>query len=376
MRILLSLLSLLSLPLSAQIPVLEAQVETDPIPAGFSHSDDAAVWKHLQDPNKSLVLGTSKYSKNGMGGLGVYDLDGHQLQFFAGSKLNSVDVLQNLAIASNRSENALDIYRIDEGKLSFMTRTALLDDKGASFEPYGLCLSPGLSQSVNIFLPTKSGILYHYVLDANYQSHLHAALDLARLVTLEQDDFIKNIVTKAAKAEGEEDELQEHLDQRFILEGCAFDQVTQKLYVGMENFGIWSIDTSTAFASPEPVIRVQGSWTDIETWQDGRPRVTDDIEGMDVLHANGRSYLLFSSQGISEFTLYDLSDLSWRGNFKISFGMDDAITATDGLAIKVGNLGPRFPEGVLVVHDDSNTQPDGAKAAANYKLLSLADLWR
>ncbi|HYX36716.1 MAG TPA: phytase [Oligoflexus sp.] len=379
MRILFCMSCLLPMSLSAQVSTLEALVETTPIPAGFSDSDDAAIWKHPKDSNKSLILGTSKYDEDGQGGLGVYDLEGRQLQFFAGSKLNSVDIIKNVAVASNRSENALDIYRIRQGKVNFLTRTVLKDSQGKAFEPYGLCLAEAADDDddVRVYLPTKSGLLYEYTFDDEYQAELEATYDLAALVRPVQDAFIQSVVTKETQAEGEMDELQENLDERFILEGCVFDARTQKLYVGMENFGIWSLSTAAAKPIPKLVIPVQGSWTDIEQWgKPGVPRVTDDIEGMDILHANGRSYLLFSSQGISEFTLYDLTNLTWLGNFKITFGASDAITFTDGLAVQSGALGQRYPEGVLVVHDDENTQPDGTLAPANYKVISLADLWK
>ncbi len=377
MRIVLAMSCLFPLVLSAQVPTLEAIGETAPIPAGFSDSDDAAIWKHPTDPRRNVILGTSKYDEDGKGGLGVYASDGRELQFFPGNKLNSVDILGDLAVASNRSENALDLFRIRNGIVNFIGRTPLQDQDGQSFEPYGLCLATDKDEKVHIYLPTKSGKLYDYKLNKKNKASLQATIDLAALVKPEQDRWIQSIVTKETIAEGEEDELQENLDERFILEGCVHDPQTQTLYVGMENFGIWSFETDTDKVRPELVIPVQGSWTDIEDWQEpGLPRVTDDIEGMDILHRDGQSYLLFSSQGISEFTLYDLDEKEWLGNFKIRLNANDAVTLTDGLAVTSGNFGPGYPEGVLVVHDDENTDADGQLQPANYKLVSLADVWK
>ncbi|WP_176736961.1 phytase [Oligoflexus tunisiensis] len=376
MRTLFCMSCLLSMPLMGQVPLIEAQVETDPIPAGFSDSDDAAIWRQPRNPEKSLILGTSKYEEDGLGGLGVYDLEGRQLQFFAGSKLNSVDIIGNLAVATNRSDMALDIYRISRGKVRFAGRAPLVDEKGDAFEPYGLCLAEGSDDAeVTVYLPTKSGILYQYTLDEKNKVRLESTRDLAALIKPEQDELIKSIVTKETIAEGEEEELEENLGERFILEGCVFDSETEKLYVGMENFGIWEIDTEESEARPELIIQVQGSWTDIKDWESAdKPRVTDDIEGLDILHADGRSYLLFSSQGISEFTLYALDDVKWLGNFRIAFG-SDAITLTDGLTVKSGDFGSAYPEGLLVVHDDENTAADGSVVHGNYKVVSLADMW-
>jgi 3-phytase len=372
MRFILSIACLVPLTLNAQVPVLDATTETAPIPAGFSDSDDAAIWAHSKDPKKSIILGTSKYDEAGQGGLGVYALDGRELQFFPGSKLNSVDILDKLAVATNRSDNALDLYRIQDGVVRFVTRAALQDAQGQSFEPYGLCLAPGKDENVRIFLPTKSGILYENALNEKNKVTLKNTYDLAAAVTPEQDARMQSVVTKETIAEGEENELEENLAERFILEGCVHDPRSGMLYIGMENLGIWRLKGKKA----ELVIPVQGSWTDFESWaKPGVPRVTDDIEGMDIVQHDGHSYLLFSSQGISEFTLYDLDQLAWLGNFKIRLNAKDPVSLTDGLAIKSGNLGPRFPKGVLVVHDDENTDKDGQTQPANYKVVSLKKLW-
>jgi 3-phytase len=367
---------LFPLALSAQVPTLDAIAETAPIPSGFSDSDDAAVWRHPVFPEQSLILGTSKYDEAGQAGLGVYALDGRELQFFAGSKLNSVDILQDLAVATNRSDYALDLYRIEDGRVNFLKRTPLLDHNGQAFEPYGLCLVQSADYDVHIFLPTKSGRLYEYTLNSENLLELQSTYDLAALVQPEQDAWIKSLVTKETIAEGEEDELEENLAERYILEGCVHDVRTNRLYVGMENLGIWSLDLKEKKAQAELVIAVQGSWTDIEEWQQsGLPRVTDDIEGMDILEWDGRSYLLFSSQGISEFTLYDLTAMEWLGNFQIRMDAADPVSFTDGLAVKTGNLGALYPEGILVVHDDENTDAEGNALPANYKLVSLNALW-
>lgn len=372
MRFILSIACLFPMTLAAQVPVLDATTETTPIPAGFSDSDDAAIWAHPKDPKKSIILGTSKYDEDGQGGLGVYALDGRELQFFSGSKLNSVDILDDLAVATNRSENALDLYRIQDGRVSFLKRTYLQDAQGQTFEPYGLCLAPGKDESVRIYLPTKTGVLYEYSLSKKKKLALKNTYDLAAAVTPEQDALMQSVVTKETLAEGEEEELEENLAERFILEGCVHDPRTGKVYVGMENLGIWSLNKKGA----ELVIPVQGSWTDLDSWaKPGVPRVTDDIEGMDIVSHEGRSYLLFSSQGLSEFTLYDLDQLEWMGNFKIRLNAQDPVTQTDGLAIKSGNLGSRYPKGVLVVHDDENTDENGETQPANYKVVSLQKLW-
>jgi 3-phytase len=201
-------------------------------------------------------------------------------------------------------------------------------------------------------------------------------ISLASLVTAEQDEKISRIVRQAALAEDEADELDQALAERFILEGCVYDAKKQALYVGMENLGIWTIDLSPRLASPELLLTVEGSWTDFSDWyKPGQARITDDIEGMDILHRGDRSYLIFSSQGISEFSAFDLQEKRWIGNFKIKYGKNDPVTITDGLAIYSGSLGAAYPEGLMIVHDDRNTSDDESMQNANYKLLGLQKVW-
>jgi|GEM_PF-3432157 len=375
-----AVLLMAGLPLNAApIPRVEAIVETTPIPAGEGDTDDPAIWVHPTLPEKSLILGTSKYGKNGQGGLAVYNLQGQELQFLAGNKLNNVDLDQDLAIATNRSLNALDFFTIEDGVVSFSGRAPLFDQQGQSFEPYGLCVSPLDESQLSIFLPTKSGIVFHFqaLRQPPYSINLIESIDIGSQVSLEQDTLIRDVVTKEVLAEGDEDELEEKLQERFILEACVFDPLRKKVYIGMENLGIWSLDFSQPNPKPKLMTSIQGSWTDIGEWEKpGTSRITDDIEGMDVIQRGDQSYLLFSSQGISEFSLFDLQAERWMENFQIGLNTTDPITFTDGLAVVTQALGSQYPQGILVVHDDQNTDAQGNVQRANYKIVSLADVWQ
>ena len=73
-------------PVLAQTTQVSATVETDPVPGG-GDADDAAIWVHPSDPDRSTIIGTDKES-----GLGVYDLSGTQIQFVTGIQPNNVDI--------------------------------------------------------------------------------------------------------------------------------------------------------------------------------------------------------------------------------------------------------------------------------------------
>ena len=64
-------------------------METRPVSHSGDSADDARVWVHPTDPNRSVIIGTDK---NDAGGLAVYDLAGNQLSFAAGGAMNNIDI--------------------------------------------------------------------------------------------------------------------------------------------------------------------------------------------------------------------------------------------------------------------------------------------
>ncbi len=366
-----------SLLASTPIPWIQASAETQAIPKGKTHTDDAAIWWNESLPSESRILGTSKYGKEGQGGLGVYDLSGRELQFFPGNKLNSVDLVDDFILASNRSEMSLDLFEMNQGTVSYLGRQALKDSSGNALEPYGLCSGPSDDTNITVFLPLKNGHLlaYHIQRQSPYAIQLIADYNLGSQVSSELDSRIREIVYKSAVAENELDELEEALTERYILEGCVYDAKRKQVYVGMENAGIWVVPLSSSELLPELLLPLSGSWTDLDSWAtEGVARISDDIEGLDIVSHNGKDLLLFSVQGLSEFALYDLDAKIWVQNFKLRFE-DDLVSKTDGIAASSKNFGPAFPSGLLIVHDDMNTE--GTQVLeANYKIISLADLWK
>ncbi len=371
---------------------VEAVAETTPLPFGTKESDDAAIWFHAKIPEKSLILGTSKVTPeaNRVGGVGVYNLQGQEQAFLAGDKLNNIDIVYKKdheegaskawAVASNRTAQGVDVYKIKKkGIVKKIATIPLFDATQSPIAPYGLCLAQRIKQQ-EVFVTTKSGVLYRYAvtLGDSPAATLLEEIHLDTIVSKADDDFLKMIVEKAAKAEGDLDKLQDKLAQRFAIEGCAYDPRHDRVFVGMENLGIWSVPLASKNQSRATLIqKISGSWTDIADWSHdpALPRITDDIEGMDVFSFGGRDYLVFSNQGISEFSLLDTESGRVLGNFKIRFGNDE-VTETDGLTVLARPLSPELPEGVIVVHDDKNTTPEGRIENANYKIVSLKDVLR
>jgi len=100
--------------------------------------------------------------------------------------------------------------------------------------------------------------------------------------------------------------------------------------------------------------------------------LTSNVEGLALVYgANGAGYLVASSQGSSTYAIYRRAgDNAYVANFAIGAANDiDAVSDTDGLDATAANLGPAFPQGLLVVQDGSN-----AGANQNFKLVPLQAL--
>ncbi|MBL7154065.1 MAG: phytase, partial [Phycisphaerae bacterium] len=104
----------------AEVFEVMATVETDPVPHAGDRADDATVWVHPTDPNRSVIIGTDK--DDTAGGLVVYDLAGKQMSFTTGGKMNNVDVRYNFPLGGkevdiiavgNRTDDSIAVYTID-----------------------------------------------------------------------------------------------------------------------------------------------------------------------------------------------------------------------------------------------------------------------
>ena len=156
------------MPIAApSIVEIPAQAQTDSVPHGGDAADDPAIWVNPSDASQSRILGTDK-----RGGLGVYDLQGKQLQYLPVGRINNVDLRSgftlgeqqiDLAVASNRDSNSLELFAIDPqtSKVSSLGRIPLpLSDI------YGLCMAKGPQGDIYAIANDKSGRFLQYRLQA------------------------------------------------------------------------------------------------------------------------------------------------------------------------------------------------------------------
>lgn len=316
----------LSTPPIAAATVYPA-AETAPAPSIEDAADDPAIWVSPADPGKSLVLGTDKQT-----GLYVYDLSGALVQSLAIGPLNNVDLRPgrafDVAVASNDGRNVVNIFAINHQTGAVAVAGEFASGK---IEPYGICIGDAASGYL-VAVTYKDGTVQLFEMPAAAP----AQATLSRTYALSSQ-----------------------------LEGCVFDETHQRLFVGEEAKGVWSIDYAAANATPV-LVDAAGSASGLIA----------DVEGVSLWRdAKGGGYLVVAAQGASRFIVYDRTPpFTPRGAFVIGATQGaDAVTGTDGLDITSANLGPSFPNGLLVVQDDVNSDP---AANQNFKYVDLREIER
>jgi myo-inositol-hexaphosphate 3-phosphohydrolase/outer membrane biosynthesis protein TonB len=319
-------------------------VETDPIPRDSDAADDAAVWIHPTDPSKSTIIGTDKY-----GGLAVYNLSGHRLQYLSVGRTNNVDIRYNFLLGgqrtaivatSNQSKKSIALYRVNAatGQLVDLNSFINLD-----FTPYGLCMYRSPKGPYYVFATRNP---YPY------------------------DD------PKANNGEVQQWELFDNgsgaISARKVRtffvgsdsEGCVADDVLQKLYIGETKKGIWKYGAEPQDGNTRQLVSSLGA-----------EQRNPEIEGLTLYYAsNNTGYIIASRQCCSEFVIFKREgENEYVATFKIVAGNGiDGVTGTDGIDVSNVFLGDVFPKGVFVAHDSFNDVGANGEEVArqtNFKLV-------
>jgi len=303
------------------------------MPHSGDAADDPAIWMNPIDPTLSTIIGTDK-----LGGLAVYDLSGKQLQYLPDGNMNNVDLrpdfplggqLVALVAAGNRSDNSIALYRIDSA-------TRLLEHVAArsitTLEVYGSCMyHSARTGAFYYFVNSKAGAVEQWELFDNGRGRVDA-----RKVR----EFAVGSQT----------------------EGCVADDELGRLYIGEEHVGIWRYGAEPGDGTARQQVDTTAA----------SGHLTSNVEGLAlVVDKNGAGYLIVSSQGSSTYAIYRRGgDNAYVASFAIGAANGvDAVSETDGLDATAANVGPAFPQGVLVVQDGSN---DGGNQ--NFKLVPLQAL--
>ncbi|MHC4641448.1 MAG: phytase [Planctomycetota bacterium] len=311
-------------------------VETDPANGTDKDSaDDACIWVHPTDANLSLIIGQSKDGSNG--GIHVYDLNGHELEFYEHGKMNSTDVRYNfglvgelvdIVVATNRTTVSVDIYKVDAFRRR-LERVGTIPTGVA--EIYGLCMYHNPVTNKFYAIPNhKDGTVQQWELFDDGTGH----------------------VTGSKVRE---------FDIGTQPEGCVADDELGILYIGEENYGVWKYGAEPTDGTARTAVdTVAGD------------RLTACVEGLTIYYTtDGAGYLLVSSQGSDTFVIYRREgDNDYIDTFRVAsneaLGIDGC-TQPDGIDVANVNLGPAFPNGLFIAHDHYNTGIDDDNS--NFKFV-------
>jgi 3-phytase len=319
-----------------------ATVETEAFPTGGTFdggdvADDSAIWTNPADPAHSAVIADNKDPATG--GIAVFDMAGHLLQFRPDGQIGNVDLRQDVPLggrrvvlvgANNRTTNTLGFWTLDPATRQ-LTPVAARDIPRLS-PNYGFCM----------YRSPQSGKVYAFVSQAGGGQ-------------LEQYELFDNGARVDARRV-------RTLDVGSQSEGCVADDDLGQLYVGEEDVGIWKYDAEPSGGSARSQVdRVGGG------------QLVADVEGLTLAYgANGTGYLLASSQGDSAIAVYARTgDNPFVKRFSITGnGGIDAVSDTDGIDVTSANTGPGFAHGLLVAHDAANS---GA-STSNLKYVPLEQI--
>ena len=284
----------------------------------YGDADECAFWIDQKDPNKSVLIGNDK---SDIGALYVWDLEGNLI--FKTETLNrpvGVDVRYGMKIYNRevdivvcgvRSSNELKVFEIDPNSRKLIDITT--KDKILTKFPintYGVCL----------YKRKDDGEIFAFV-SAKKRENIHQ-------IQLRDDGRggVKGVLIRSFGKK----------DQKSYVEGMIADDDFGYLYCSDEKKGILKY-----LANPKLKDNALLSRFALDD------NIKGDREGLGLYKKDLKSgYLVLSSQGNSEFKIYD------RGgnNTFLKTVKPLGIKHTDGIAVTSVSIPPKFLKGIIACH--------------------------
>ncbi|MBU8893713.1 MAG: phytase [Bacteroidales bacterium] len=315
--------------------VITADIETDAVTSepGVDAADDPAIWVNIENPEKSLILGTNK-----KGGVHVYDLDGKELQYVRAGCINNIDLRDNfmyedqdvvIVAGSNCKLNSISLFYID--KSTNELSDTILNIKSSVDFVYGLCMyKSSVTDKYYVFVNGEGGEVEQWELNSQ-GGELNA-------------DLVRNFKVSSKP------------------EGMVANDEEGILYLGVEEEGILKINA-------EPEFEFETIWLEGSNPTD-RSLVSSDIEGLGLYKTKEKTYLIASSQGNFSFAIFEIGEIdNYLFSFVIDDGEIDGVIETDGIEVVNFPFNEKFPEGMLVVQDGYNFSNDSLRNQ-NFKYIS------
>ncbi len=294
-------------------------------------TDDPAFWIHPTDPTKSLVIGTDKEVG---GGLYLYDLEGKIVnKFLDMQRPNNVDVAYGLdingvktdiAVITERKANTIRIFSLPDLKPIDNGGIPIFEGEQGEDERDGMGIAlytqkiDSTSSTIYTIVGRKTGpsgtYLWQYKLAADQNGIVHG-------------EVVRKFGTYSGKKE---------------IEAIAVDNELGYVYYSDETAGIRKYYADPARGNEELAFF-------------GQQDALRDHEGIAIYKKeDGAGYILVSDQQKNSFLVYDRAGTASdpHAHILLSEIPVSAVECDGADAINL-NLGPKFPEGMLVAMSNS-----------------------
>ena len=324
-------------PTATDVPTIEAISET--VGTREDGAKGAALWLHPDDPEQSLILGADDGA-----GMGVYALDGAELQYLDDGPMKYVDVRYgvplgdstvDLVAGSGDEEPLVRLYTVDPATREL----SLLQELEVGVEANGICLyrSPYTLQTF-VFVPGLDGSMEQWRLVPGDEEIFEASL--ARVIHVGSEP-----------------------------KSCTVDDDLSNLYVAEADVALWRYGAEPETGSARTLVDFTGP-----AHPDGH--LAEDVDGLAVAaYADGTGYLLAGNESASVVNVYRRDGTNeYVGSVAVASSTSGSVDGVDepgGVAVLPVPIGEAFPAGVVVINDDANSDPD---ENADYKTASWGDL--
>lgn len=309
----------------SEVAEVSVSAETDPAPNKGATSP--AIWLHPSDLSESTIIGTDDN-----GGIGVYDLDGAQIQYLAEGEFKNLDIRYNFPLNGESStllattvdgENAIQLFTV-------ITSTREITSIG----------------SIETGIPAIGLCMYYSSNSGNYYAFVNSEEGDVEQWQLKSDEG--SVITGT---------LEREFSVGSETEGCVADDELARLYISEEGVGIWQYG-----AEPE-----EGTTRRLVDYI-GQGRITEQVEGLTIYYGDDDTgYLIASNESGSNFLVYDRSgENAFIGTFALTRGESvDEVSETNGIDVTNLPLNDTYPAGAFVAMDDDNGEGE-----TNFKLAS------
>ncbi len=261
----------------------------------------------------------------------------------------------DLVVGGNRTDERIDIFRVDTdagGDFTGLTQVGSIQTDSnwipsgnniGNDSPYGLAMFHSKSQNKLYAIASSKGGRV-----AQWEMSYNAGTELIPPFIEGTRVWMTPLVAFGGASDFNE-----------LVEGIVADDEKDVVYIAGEDTSIYRYQTLNG------VIQDAGRVT-VGSVGDGN--LTADIEGLTMYYASdGKGYLIASSQGSSQYAVYEREFSGTAANAYIKNFSIVGNASTDGIDVVNVNLGGSFPNGMFLAHS-------GGGSPSNIRLVDWGDV--